>query len=178
MVSALPVFVVLPPCLPLAATLPQASPESFRLRFLVVCFVFGLRAGQCPGSQGLSMSDCSSSPWGLRLRRSLGLLGLSSTSQSVFLSPSGWALPVCLRMWCACVEFAAAFQPFLYRSLACCCLVALRLILLWWVCYASGLAVFVMADAQEVFFKLFLVGSILKSGSSGGANITGFRFSV
>ncbi|CAN6812353.1 unnamed protein product [Brassica oleracea] len=82
MVSALPVFVVLPPFPPLAAALPQASPESFfRLRFLVVCFVFGLRAGQCPGSQGLSMSDCSSSPWGLRLRRSLGLLGLSSTSQ-------------------------------------------------------------------------------------------------
>lgn len=58
MVSALPVFVVLPPFPPLAAALPQASPESFfRLRFLVVCFVFGLRAGQCPGSQGLSMSD-------------------------------------------------------------------------------------------------------------------------
>ena len=46
--------------------------------------------------------------------------------ESVVLSPSGWALLVCLRMWCACVEFAAAFQLFLYRFLACSCLVALR----------------------------------------------------
>ncbi|CAF2191099.1 unnamed protein product [Brassica napus] len=82
MVSACLVFVVLPPCPPLAVALPQASPESlFRLRFLAVCFGSGMQAGQCPGSQGLSMSDCSSLPWGLRLRRSLGLLGLSSTSQ-------------------------------------------------------------------------------------------------